>query len=39
MNIIPITPNPDGPYRQIQSGWPAGIPIIFSTIREDYWTN
>ena len=24
MNIIPITPNPDGSYRQIQSGWPVG---------------
>ena len=27
MNIIPITPNPDGSYRQIQSGWPAGTPV------------
>ena len=27
MNIIPITPNPDGSYRQIQSGWPVGTPV------------
>ena len=27
MNIIPITPNPDGSYSQIQSGWPAGTPV------------
>ena len=27
MNIIPITPNTDGSYRQIQSDWPAGTPV------------
>ena len=27
MNIIPITPNPDGSYPPIQSGWPAGTPV------------
>lgn len=27
MKIIPITPNTDGSYRQIQSGWPAGTPV------------